>query len=211
VNPREQVHQRVRGLYGLADAAGAGGDPERLATQLISGGCRLIQLRCKGWRADDRLRVAVAIQRRCRDSGVTFIVNDHPDLAAEVDADGVHVGQLDGSAASVRARVGEHRILGRSTHDATQIGLAMEHADYVAFGPVFSTANVSRPKGVRGLDSLAAAAARVDGRMPLVAIGGITRSRLADIVEAGATAWAVIGAISAADDPVSATRALLAP
>ena len=211
MSPRDDVRARIHGLYGLADAQASGGDPVALAAALLAGGCRLIQLRCKGWSVGDRLAAARDIRARCAAVGATFIVNDHPEVAAAVDADGVHVGQLDAPAAQVRRALGPDRILGRSTHDPEQLEAALVHADYVAFGPVFATGNVSRPKGVRGLDALALASARVAGRAPLVAIGGITAGNVATVRAAGADSWAVIGAVAAASDPVAATRALLTP
>jgi thiamine-phosphate diphosphorylase len=152
--------------------------------------------------------VARRILGRCRAAGATFILNDHPGLAALVDADGVHIGQLDGSVADARGLIGPDRILGVSTHSADQLTEAARHADYVAFGPVFATDNISRPKQVWGLQALASLPP-LD--VPLVAIGGITRARLPDVVAAGVDAWAVIGAIANATDPVAATAELLAP
>ncbi len=211
MSPRDHVRTLIRGLYGLADADAAGGDPESLAAALLEGGCRLIQLRCKGWSPDDTLVVARAVRARCASVRATFIVNDHPELAVAADADGVHVGQLDAPTEQVRGILGPERILGRSTHDIAQLETALTDADYVAFGPVFQTENVSRPKGTRGIDALTEAAQTVAGRAPLVAIGGITPARLPAIVEAGADSWAVIGAIASASDRALATRALLGP
>ena len=203
MNVRSEVRERIRGLYGIADASG---DPERLGAQLLEGGCRLIQLRCKGWAHDDIQRVASALASRCRARQATFIVNDHADIAAAVNADGVHVGQLDAPTSEVRKILGPDRIIGRSTNQLDQIAAALVGADYLAFGPMFPTGNVSSPKEVQGVERFIMARQRVS--IPLVAIGGIGLVGLSKARGAGADAWAVIGAIQQAPDPVAATRAL---
>ncbi|TNE85449.1 MAG: thiamine phosphate synthase [Deltaproteobacteria bacterium] len=211
MSARTEIWSRIHGLYGLADAeAAVDGDPVRLGRQLLDGGCRLIQLRAKGWGDQEIARAARELLPLCRSVGATFILNDSPGLAADVDADGVHIGQTDGDLDEARRLLGPDRILGRSTHDPAHVREALAHADYLAFGPVFDTPHLSRPKQVRGIALLAQAAAQVDGAMPLVAIGGITAPRLPAVRAAGAHAWAVIGAIAKAEDPISATRALLA-
>jgi len=203
MTPRAQVRSRIRGLYGLADGST---DPERLGAQLLEGGCRLIQLRCKGWPEEEILRVAGALASRCRARGATFIVNDHVDIAVAVNADGVHLGQEDLSTDAARHRIGPDRIIGRSTNALDQIHTTLVGADYLAFGPMYATDNLSRPKDIQGPERLRAARRQVD--IPLVAIGGIDLERLLEIRKAGADAWAVIGAIAHANDPVQATRSL---
>jgi len=207
VNPRDNVHQRIRGLYGLADAEASGGDPLRLVAALLAGGCRLVQLRCKGWPEADVTLAAREALARCRAAGATFLVNDLPGVAAAVGADGVHVGQRDAAADEVRRIVGPGRIVGRSTHSPEALAEARRHADYVAFGPVFPTPRLSWDKPLQGLEALSAARAHA-GSTPLVAIGGIDATRLASVRATGVDAWAVISAVAHADDPVAATRAL---
>ncbi|MEM6930003.1 MAG: thiamine phosphate synthase [Myxococcota bacterium] len=201
---------RIRGVYGIANAGSGRLDPVAQGAALLEGGCRLLQLRCKDWPLDDVEVAAQELVARCRRVGATFIVNDHPEIAAAVDADGVHVGQTDADGAAARAAIGPHRLLGRSTNAPDQVAAALEHADYLAFGPMFDTSNLSRPKAVQGPSLLARVRRQVPVRVPLVAIGGLTLERLPAIREAGADAWAVIGAIANAEDPVAATRAWVA-
>jgi thiamine-phosphate diphosphorylase len=197
----------VRGLYGIADAAASSGDPLRLGMQMLQGGCRFLQLRCKGWPADDVVVVGRALAASCAVHGARLLANDDPGVALAMGADGVHLGQTDGALAAAR-RILPTGILGRSTNTPAELAAAIaEGADYVAFGPVFSTPTLSRPKAVRGLAGLSAT--RAGTRLPLVAIGGITPENLESVRTAGADAWAVIGAIADAADPVAATRALL--
>lgn len=202
---RDECRRRIRGLYGIADSGS--GDPVRVGAALLAGGCRLLQLRCKGWSPDEVTVAGRALLGLCRRVDACLIVNDHAELAVTIGAHGVHVGQTDGPTSEIRRIVGDDRLLGRSTNSAAQIDEALEGADYLAFGPLFPTGNLSRPKPVQGLDQLRAIRPRVP--VPLVGIGGITRERLPEVRAAGADAWAVIGAIANADDPIAATRAFM--
>ncbi len=197
----------VLGLYGIADAAASNGAPAVLAAQLIRGGCRLIQLRYKGGSAEDVAQAATAIRALTREAGAAFVVNDDPMLAARVGADGLHLGQLDGPISTARAQFSGW--IGRSTHSLEDVAAALdEGADYVAFGPIFDTPNLSRSKPTRGLERLRQVRRAVPADVPLVAIGGITADRLPAVRAAGATAWAVIGAIAGAPSPEAMTRQL---
>ena len=199
------MNSRIKGLYAIADAQ-TSPDPVRLAAQMLEGGCRLIQLRAKTWSADDILNAANQIMPLVQRYNAVFIVNDHPHIAAACNAHGVHVGQTDGEAMNVRRIIGPNRILGRSTNSIVEIKRAMEEANYLAFGPIFPTTHLSRPKSVRGLTLLHQARSLCP--LPLVAIGGLNKQRLAEVRRL-ADSWAVIGAIAASPDPVAATRELL--
>lgn len=195
--------ERVRGLYGIA----GGEDPEAIGRALLAGGCRLVQLRCKGWDADAIVAVGRRLRTHCSAVGALLIGNDDPEIAAAMGADGIHLGQTDGPIDRAR-RCLPNGFVGRSTHTLEDVAAAhAEGADYLGFGPVFDTPNLSRPKPVRGLDALREV--RHATRLPLVAIGGITADNLDSVRAAGADAWAVIAAVAAAADPVAATRALI--
>lgn len=208
-SPRSETELRIRGLYGIADAGAANGDPVALGLHLLEGGCRLVQLRCKGWAVEDVIVAGRILASRCHDVGATLVVNDWPEVAVAVDADGVHVGAEDGTTAEVRAIIGPERILGRSTNQVDAVTKAVAESDYVAFGPMYETPHLSRPKPVQGVHRLDAVRNLVPHGVPLVAIGGIVADRLAAVRAGGADAWAVIGAIATSPDPVTATRALL--
>ena len=205
MNPLLRAH--LRGLYGIADADCGTGDPVRLAEQLLDGGCRVIQLRCKSWSIDDIERAAIAVNQRCVERSALFFVNDHAEVAAAVGATGVHLGQTDISSEVIRRRHGSGLLIGRSTNALDQIPATLPNADYLAFGPVFTTTNLSRAKPVQGLELLSQAR-HLATSLPLVAIGGITKERLGAIKATGVDAWAVISAIAGASDPVAATRDL---
>jgi thiamine-phosphate pyrophosphorylase len=202
---------RLRGLHVLADDDGRWKPgPVEQAEAACRGGAAVVQLRAK--RATDRtaLAWAQAIREITRAHGALFVVNDRFDLALAAAADGVHLGQDDLPPARVPAAARARLLLGLSTHTLEQACAARaEPVDYVAFGPVFGTASKDSPYDARGLARLAEAASLVAPR-PLVAIGGIDAARCPDLLRAGAAGAAVISAVAGADDPVAATRALVA-
>lgn len=197
----------TRGLYAIVDPSIAPDrDPERLAEAILRGGCAVLQLRGKGGSDRERLGLARRIAARCRARGVPFVMNDRPDLALLVHAEGLHLGQDDLPIAEARRVVGAVTI-GRSTHDETQARQAVEEgADVVAFGPVFPTTSKERPDPVVGVDRLAAVCAL--SAAPVVGIGGVTLASAPALAGAGARWGAVIGALAKADDPEAAARAL---
>jgi thiamine-phosphate pyrophosphorylase len=164
--------------------------PVDAAVALIEAGARILQFRHKGTYTRMMFDQASIIARMCREAGTAFIVNDRADVALMVDA-GVHVGQDDLAPADVRRVVGPGRTVGFSTHNEEQFRAALsEPADYLAFGPIFSTSSKENPDPVVGLAELGRIRTLAD--RPLVAIGGITRERALSVIEAGADALAVI-------------------
>jgi thiamine-phosphate pyrophosphorylase len=165
------------------------------AEELVAGGCTLLQYRNKGGNPRVMLEQAEELRRCCRtgvsDLHVRLIMNDRADLCLGAEFDGVHVGQEDLSAESVRGIIGAGRWLGVSTHNPEQMVEAdRSSADYVAIGPVFSTSSKDKPDPVVGLEGVRRA--RGLTRKPLVAIGGITRENAAAVIAAGADSVAVI-------------------
>jgi thiamine-phosphate pyrophosphorylase len=176
---------------------------------LALGGATIVQLRAKA--VDDRRYLALAQEARdaARAAGVLFLVNDRPDIACLVGADGVHVGQADLPARCVRALLPEGAIVGVSTHGFEQaVRAASEPVDYVAVGPIFPTRTKARADPVVGLELIRRLRATI--RLPLVAIGGITRSNAGAVAEAGADGLAVVSDLLAAGDLVAATAELRA-
>ena len=176
---------------------------------LASGGARIVQLRAKG--ASDRVLLSLAreAQAAAREAGVLFVVNDRPDVALVLGADGVHLGQDDLPPEDARRLLGPDAIIGRSTHSPAQVAAATrEPVDYIAVGPVFPTATKRDAEAVVGLALLREARA-VTAR-PLVAIGGLTLARARETVAAGADGLAVVSALLTAEDLAGAARAFLA-
>ena len=195
-------------LYVILDRQASGGRRlDELLDAVLAGGCRLVQLREKTMPPAGLLPLAQALRRRCREAGALFIVNDRVDLALAVEADGAHVGQDDLPAREARRLLPPPMILGVSTHNPDQARRARDDgADYVAVGSMFPTGSkigfeLVGPELVRRV--------RADIPVPLVAIGGITRDNVGQVIEAGADAVAVISAIGNAQDPAAAVRDFL--
>lgn len=181
-------------------------DLERFLAACIEGGVDVVQLRDKHLDARPlvgRARVAAAV---CRDHGVPFILNDRPDLALEVEADGVHVGQDDAPPALARRLLGPDAIVGFSTHAPAELdAAASEPVDYLSAGPVEPTPTKPGRPGT-GLDYLryAAGAATV----PWFVTGGVTPATVAGMVAAGARRFVVVRWLTGSDDPQASARAL---
>jgi len=181
--------------------------PRSFLEAALRGGVDVVQLRDKS--LDDAGLVAAAREFRAAAdaAGALFILNDRPDLAGACEADGVHVGQDDGSVRAARAAVGPDRIVGRSTHAPAQgaIAEADPNVDYLAIGPVHATpTKPGRPAA--GLAYVQWAAANLT--KPWFAIGGLDAANVAAVSAHGATRIVVVRAIAAAPDPEAAARAL---
>jgi thiamine-phosphate pyrophosphorylase len=182
---------------------------EAVVEAALLAGVRLVQYRPKEQPATDleRYEQAQALRRLCHRHGALFLLNDRVDLALAVDADGVHLGQADLPLAVARHLLGPERLIGRSTHGVDQLRHALlEGCDYVGVGPVHPTPSKPGRPGV-GLEYVAAAAQHCP--IPWFAIGGIEAATLAAVRQAGAQRVAVIRAITEAEDPQAASRALL--
>lgn len=157
------------------------------------------QLRLKGASDSDILAAARAILPICREHGTAFILNDRADLAAQCDADGVHLGQEDGSVKKARAIVGPDRVIGVSCHDSRHLAMLAgeQGADYVAFGAFYPTTSKSAEAlakyGTPTTDILEWWQAYMV--LPCVAIGGINPSNCEALIRAGADFIAVITAV----------------
>ena len=195
-----------RGFYAIIDPEHcAGRDPIEVAGEIVEGGCAVLQLRDK--RGDDAATLSLArVLREVTKDRVPFVVNDRVDLALLCDADGVHLGQDDMSIEDARKLVGT-LCIGISTHDRAQaIAAAAAGADLIGFGPVFATATKENPDPVVGLSLLSEVASAVE--IPVVAIGGVDVNRSASAYAAGATLCAAISAVTRAESPREAARAM---
>jgi thiamine-phosphate pyrophosphorylase len=179
-------------LYAILDSSSFS-DNEALfstAEELLAGGATLLQYRNKKGNAREMLAQARELKRRLGPSA-RLIMNDRADLCLAAEFDGVHVGQEDLSPEGVRIIIGARLWLGVSTHNTDQVKEADKtSADYIAIGPVFSTASKVNPDPVVGLAGVRKA--RSLTRKPLVAIGGINRANCLSVIEAGADSVAVI-------------------
>jgi len=179
-------------LYAIVDSSAHDSTRALLAyaDELAAAGCTLLQYRNKSGNVRMMLEQARALKKHLGNS-TRLIMNDRADLCLAANFDGVHVGQDDLSAESVRSIIGPDRWLGVSTHNPEQLRSAdASPADYLAIGPVFATSSKQNPDPVVGLDGVRRA--RQLTRKPLVAIGGITRTNATSVIEAGADSVAVI-------------------
>ena len=177
-----------------------------LETALAAGDVACLQLRMKGAGDGEILRAGQALMPICHAHDVAFIVNDRPDLAGELGADGVHIGQEDADYATARGALGSAAIVGVTCHDSKHLAYeaAEQGADYVAFGAFFPTGT---KEPTTRADSELIRDWALSMTVPCVAIGGITIENCRVLVEAGADFLAVIGGVwNYPDGPAEAVR-----
>jgi thiamine-phosphate pyrophosphorylase len=173
----------------------------------VRGGATMVQLREKETPPEEVIRLGREILAVTRRYGALLIVNDHPAVAREIGADGVHVGRDDPPVAETRAIVGPHVIIGASCYGEVERAVAAEQAgaDYVAFGTPFPSPTKPKRTDI-SLEIFQAAKQRV--RVPVFAIGGITLANAPQVIDAGADGIAVVSGVFAAPDVEAAARTL---
>jgi thiamine-phosphate pyrophosphorylase len=181
-------------------------DLEGFLAACVEGGVDLVQLREKRLDARPLLAVARRARRVCHDLAVPFILNDRPDLAAEAEADGVHVGQHDAPPTLARRLLGPDAIVGLSTHAPAELEAAAgEPVDYVSAGPVSPTpTKPGRPGTGLGYVSVAAATST----RPFFVTGGVTPETVGAMLAAGARRFVVVRWLTESDEPRTAARTL---
>jgi thiamine-phosphate pyrophosphorylase len=192
-------------LYLISPQEVGGGFPDRLKPIVELESVAAFQLRVKGRSEHEIARLAEPLQRICSDAGVAFIVNDNMALAKRLGADGLHLGQQDGSVREARVLLGSQAQIGVTCHDSRH--LAMEAgeagADYVAFGSFYPTR--TKPSEYRPDPTILGWWSSLF-EIPCVAIGGITPGNAAFLAEQGADFIAVCSAVWGASDPLRAAR-----
>ena len=194
-------------LYVIIDRLAIGQrDLESVAAGAIRGGADVIQLRDKRASTSQLIQEAEKLKALTQAFQIPLIVNDRVDVAKAVGADGVHLGQDDLPVTVARDILGPDRLIGKSTHSLEQaLAAEAEGAHYIGLGPVFATPTKPDYETI-GTKLIADVIARV--RIPLVCIGGIERSTITPVLEAGAACVAVVRAVCAAEDPEAAAREL---
>ena len=172
----------------------------------LRGGARVVQYRDKERSHDAQVSLARQLVQLCGEAGATFLVNDSPELAVAAFADGVHLGQGDGSVHDARRLLGPDKLIGISTRTVDQaLKAEMAGADYIGVGSIYPTGTKDNAELV-GLEALRKIRRAV--KIPIVAIGGISSITGADVIDAGADALAVVSAIANDAQPALATREL---
>lgn len=200
-----QAKDRICGLYLIT----LEGPPEEIlaTTELaLKGGTSIVQLRDKNAPFSHQLQLGTRLKSLCHEYGALFIVNDNVDLALQLDADGVHLGQDDGEVAHARTILGEKAIIGVSTQNVALARRAQEHgADYIGCGSVYPTSTKGDAVHI-GIEEFGRVCDAVD--IPVVAIGGINASNLPEVIKRGACSAAVVSAVMNAPRPDVAAREL---
>ncbi|MEW6696789.1 MAG: thiamine phosphate synthase [Bacillota bacterium] len=196
------------GIYGItAEEYSRGRDNIQVVREMIDAGIKIIQYREKEKKARQQYEECLVIRELTRQAGVTFIVNDHIDLALLVDADGVHIGQDDLPPEQVRQLVGAERLIGLSTHSPAQARAAQAAAvDYIGVGPIFATRTKKDVCDPVGLEYLEYVVKNVS--LPFVAIGGIKEHNIRQVTARGARCIALVTEIVGAADISAKVTAL---
>ena len=202
---RKNKKARIRGLHAIIDTQALNGRSHlEVARQIIRGGAKAIQLRDKTTEKKDLLAIAQQLKALCAEHNVLFIMNDHLDLALATGADGLHLGQKDLPVGIARKLLPVDTILGLSTHSLEEATAAeAEGADYIGIGSIYATPT-KETATIIGLKNLRRVRQAVS--LPLVAIGGITRNNVAEVIASGADSVAVISAILRAGSPQEAAQ-----
>ena len=186
---------RLPRVYPITDTQISGLSHAGQVALFAEAGATLVQLREKRASAAEFYEAAKAALAVAAERGVQLIVNDRVDIALAIAASGVHLGQDDLPPEAARCLLGDEAVLGYSTHSVSQ---ALEAAalpiDYLAIGPIFSTRTKENPDPVVGLEGLRTVRNAI-GRLPLVAIGGITPANAVDVIRAGADSVAMISGL----------------
>lgn len=172
----------------------------KCAEAAVKAGVRIVQLRMKKASREEILRQGREVRSVTAGTDTLFIVNDDPEIALELGADGVHVGQDDVSPREIRKRFPEIGIIGLSTHNLKQVEKAREEKiDYIGVGPVYATSTKEIPDPTLGLDKMRAMIEL--SPCPAVAIGGINCQNARDVVGAGAKNISVVRAVCQSNEP----------
>ena len=193
-------------LYGILDLSYVeSSEAEDVAGQMIDGGVDLIQIRAKRHPSAEIAKIAAALHDNIGRRGIPLIINDHPEIARFVPAEGVHVGQDDLPIAEAREIAGPNCMVGKSTHSVDQALRAFyEGADYIGFGPIFATPTKPDYAPV-GLEEIRKVHEAV--HIPIFCIGGIKLDNLPEVIEAGARRVVIVSGLLQAKDIATYGRA----
>ena len=193
-------------LYVITESTiSKGRNNEEIVREAIKGGAEIIQLREKDLDKNKIKNEAIRLLKICRENNVLFIVNDYVDVALEIGADGVHLGQTDMSISEAREICGNKLIIGLSTHSIEQaIKADKEDVDYITIGPIYKT----RAKDFTvGTEIIKEVVSKVE--KPVIAIGGINKNNIDEVLKQGIKSVAVISAVVSAENVKEAAKKLV--
>lgn len=196
-------------LYGIVDLGYT--DETQLipiTRQLLEGGMGILQLRAKGHDPLAIERMARALLPLCREYNCLLIINDYPEIAFRINADGVHLGQDDGQLILARNMLGPDAIIGRSTHSPEQaVNAFKEQADYIGFGPLFPTG--TKPgRAAIGLEHIRNLHQELPEHFPVFCIGGINAETLPAVLQAGCKRVVIVSWLLTQKDIAGTVRSL---
>ena len=179
----------------------------------LEGGCRWVQLRMKNATAEDIYPIALRTQKMCQEYGATFIIDDHVEIAKQIQADGVHLGKLDMPINEARSILGNDFIIGGTANTFEDVKAHYEAgADYIGCGPFRYTTTKSNLSPILGLDGYRHITSRMKGahiNIPLVAIGGITETDIPELMQTGISGIALSGSILRAKNPIEEMKNII--
>ena len=207
---RARIAPKLNGIYVIVDPEATRGRPvSEVARQSLEGGARVVQLRDKLNDKGDILKSARELKALCDEYDALFVMNDHADLARASDAHVLHVGQTDLPVPEARDILTPTQLIGNSNNGLAQALPSSEQSvDYLAVGAIYATTTMGK-SGRSALGPGEITRVREAVSQPIVAIGGINKENIADVVKAGADSVCVVSAVTFADDPESATRELV--
>ncbi len=207
---RTEISNRLKGIYIIVDPEATRGRPvTEVAAQSLAGGARVVQLRDKLSDKGPMLDLARELKALCDAHDALFVMNDHADLAHAVDAGVLHVGQTDLPVGDARQILSPNQLIGNSNGTLEEaLQSQQDSVDYMAVGAIYSTTTMGK-SGRNALGPEMISRVKNAVKQPIVAIGGINRSNIQDVVRAGADSVCVVSAITFADDPKAATEELV--
>ena len=196
-------------LYVITESGiSKGRSNEEIVRGAIAGGAEIIQLREKNWDKNKVKEEAIKLLKICKETTVLFILNDYVDIALEINADGVHLGQSDMSIKAAREisnKKNKNLIIGLSTHSVEQaIKADKEDVDYITIGPIFKTRAKDYTVSTNVINQIITKINK-----PLIAIGGINKDNIGSVLEKGVKSIAVISAIVSSGDVKEAAKELI--
>jgi len=205
---RSGLLKKVR-LYLITDRRLSRGRSEvEVVKRALSGGVDMVQYREKHLPDDEFKQTATELLKVTRRNDIPLVINDRVEIAAEIDADGVHVGQEDLDCEKAREMLGGDKIIGVSASNVEQATKAIEAgADYLGLGPIYQTdtKEIGYPRGINLIKEV-----RAQSPIPIFVIGGINLENVGAVLSAGASGVAVISAIVSADQIASTCRQFVA-
>ena len=195
-------------LYGILDGDYVNRNhAQDVVSKMLSGGIDALQLRAKNWTIEEITELAREIHSLTREQGIPLIINDYPEVAMAIGAEGVHVGQDDMSVHDVRQMTGDEMLVGLSTHSLEQAkAAATQNINYIGFGPLFSTA--TKPDYLPIGTSEIAQVHQENPELPVFCIGGINAENVASVIDDGARRIVVVSGILQAADIEKYTASL---